>query len=165
VFPVYFTASSRCLSGDLYGCRGKLTTQSVPSIKGSKDFSTVSSTQPTSTDNFVYRLPFSTPYTHLTMAPNQRIVVSGGGRPQKGFVGTLYDEITSSENATIVRSLLVFGVSISVLNCCSEAIVEWVLIRLFYRPVSLSSTAASASCLSLRKSTDLPLRSFSSIHS
>ena len=52
------------------------------------------------------------------MAPNQRIVVSGGGRPQKGFVGTLYDEITSSENATIVRSLLVFGVSTSVLNCC-----------------------------------------------
>lgn len=101
------------------------------------------------------------------MAPNQRIVVSGGGRPQKGFVGTLYDEITSSENATIVRSLLVFGVSIIVFYCCraSEAIVEWVLIRLFYRPVSLSSTAASASCSSLRKSTNLSLRSFSSIRS
>ncbi|BCR91827.1 putative TOM core complex subunit Tom6 [Aspergillus chevalieri] len=47
------------------------------------------------------------------MAPNQRIVVSGGGRPQKGFVGTLYDEITSSENATIVRSLLVFGAGVA----------------------------------------------------
>lgn len=48
------------------------------------------------------------------MPPKQRIVVSGGRRPQKGFFGTAYDELTSSENATIVRSLLVFGVCI----CC-----------------------------------------------
>lgn len=49
------------------------------------------------------------------MAPKQRIVVSGSNGPQKGFFGTAYDEITSPENTTIVRSILVFGVSASVL--------------------------------------------------
>jgi hypothetical protein len=44
------------------------------------------------------------------MAPNQRIVPSGSGRAQKGFVSTIYDEATNPENKTIVRSLLIFGV-------------------------------------------------------
>jgi hypothetical protein len=44
------------------------------------------------------------------MAPNQRIVPSGSGRAQKGFVSTVYDEATNPENKTIVRSLLIFGV-------------------------------------------------------
>ncbi|KAJ5121084.1 uncharacterized protein N7515_009045 [Penicillium bovifimosum] len=48
------------------------------------------------------------------MAPNQRIVPSGS-RPQKGFVSTIYDEATNPENKTIVRSLLVFGSSSSLL--------------------------------------------------
>ena len=52
------------------------------------------------------------------MAPKQRIVVSGSNGPQKGFFGTAYDEITSPENTTIVRSILVFGVSASVLGFC-----------------------------------------------
>ena len=50
------------------------------------------------------------------MAPKQRIVVSGSNGPQKGFFGTAYDEITSPENTTIVRSVLVFAVSSSVLG-------------------------------------------------
>lgn len=50
------------------------------------------------------------------MAPKQRIVVSGSNGPQKGFFGTAYDEITSPENTTIVRSILVFGVSTSVIG-------------------------------------------------
>ncbi|PLN80559.1 hypothetical protein BDW42DRAFT_111629 [Aspergillus taichungensis] len=41
------------------------------------------------------------------MAPNQRIV---SGRPQKGFFRNVYDEATNPEHATIVRSILVFGV-------------------------------------------------------
>jgi len=43
------------------------------------------------------------------MAPN-RVVVSNNGRPQKSFMSTIYDEATSPENTTIVRSLLVFSV-------------------------------------------------------
>jgi hypothetical protein len=53
------------------------------------------------------------------MAPNQRIVPSGSGRAQKGFVSTVYDEATNPENKTIVRSLLIFGVrfdSISIVS-------------------------------------------------
>lgn len=46
------------------------------------------------------------------MAPN-RVVVSSNGRPQKGFMSTIYDEATSPENTTIVRSLLIFGVCLS----------------------------------------------------
>lgn len=52
------------------------------------------------------------------MTPKQRIVVSGSNGSQKGFFGTAYDEITSPENTTIVRSILVFGVSASVLGFC-----------------------------------------------
>lgn len=47
------------------------------------------------------------------MAPNQRVVAARSGRPQKGFFGAAYEELTAPENATIVRSLLVFGVSTS----------------------------------------------------
>ena len=43
------------------------------------------------------------------MAPNQRIVASGS-RPQKSFFSTVYDEATNSENKTIVRSIVIFGV-------------------------------------------------------
>jgi hypothetical protein len=49
------------------------------------------------------------------MAPNQRVVVAGSGRPQKGIFAAAYEELTAPENATIVRSLLVFGVSASYL--------------------------------------------------
>jgi hypothetical protein len=49
------------------------------------------------------------------MAPN-RVVVSNNARPQKGFMSTIYDEATSPENTTIVRSLLVFGVRLYLLS-------------------------------------------------
>ena len=52
------------------------------------------------------------------MAPKQRIVVSGSNGSQKGFFGTAYDEITSPENTTIVRSVLVFAVSARILEFC-----------------------------------------------
>ncbi|KAA8645596.1 putative TOM core complex subunit Tom6 [Aspergillus tanneri] len=48
------------------------------------------------------------------MAPKQVIVSSG--RPQKGFLSAAYDEITHPENATIVRSLLVFGAGVAFLH-------------------------------------------------
>ncbi|KAJ5096336.1 TOM core complex subunit Tom6 [Penicillium alfredii] len=41
--------------------------------------------------------------------PPKRVVVSNpSARPQKSFLGTVYDEATSPENTTIVRSILVF---------------------------------------------------------
>lgn len=55
------------------------------------------------------------------MAPNQRVVVASSGRPQKGFFGAAYEELTAPENATIVRSLLVFGVSASYLMIPCES--------------------------------------------
>ncbi|PLB49622.1 putative TOM core complex subunit Tom6 [Aspergillus steynii IBT 23096] len=48
------------------------------------------------------------------MPPKQ--VVFSSGRPQKGFIGTAYDEITHPENTTIVRSLLVFGAGVAFLH-------------------------------------------------
>ncbi|OQD72606.1 hypothetical protein PENDEC_c020G01112 [Penicillium decumbens] len=49
------------------------------------------------------------------MAPN-RVVVSNNGRPQKSFMSTIYDEATSPENTTIVRSLLVFSAGVAFLH-------------------------------------------------
>ncbi|KAJ5109702.1 hypothetical protein N7532_002347 [Penicillium argentinense] len=49
------------------------------------------------------------------MAPN-RVVVSNNSRPSKGFFSTVYDEATSPENTTIVRSLLVFGAGVAFLH-------------------------------------------------
>lgn len=46
----------------------------------------------------------------------QRVVVerAGGGRrvggAQKGYLGQAYEAVTSSENASVVRSIAVFGV-------------------------------------------------------
>jgi hypothetical protein len=86
------------------------------------------------------------------MAPN-RIVVSNNGRPQKGFMSTVYDEATSPENTTIVRSLLIFGVRLSNSS-------ELMILKLTYsRLASRSSTAASASSSSLRKSRRIPIQS------
>lgn len=44
------------------------------------------------------------------MAPKR--VVASSSRPQKSFLSTVYDEATNPENASIVRSLLVFGVCV-----------------------------------------------------
>lgn len=44
------------------------------------------------------------------MPPKRVVVSNSAARPQKGFLGTIYDEATSPENTTIVRSILVFGV-------------------------------------------------------
>ncbi|CEJ55112.1 hypothetical protein PMG11_01387 [Penicillium brasilianum] len=49
------------------------------------------------------------------MAP-KRVAVSNSARPQKGFLSTVYDEATNPENATIVRSLLVFGAGVAFLH-------------------------------------------------
>lgn len=51
------------------------------------------------------------------MAPKaQRVLVerAGGrrvGAAQKGYFGQAYEAVTSSENASVVRSIAVFGVS------------------------------------------------------
>ncbi|KAJ5806827.1 hypothetical protein N7474_010419, partial [Penicillium riverlandense] len=51
------------------------------------------------------------------MPPKQRVVVSSSSaRPQKSFLNTVYDEATSPENTTIVRSLLVFGAGVAFLH-------------------------------------------------
>ncbi|KAH8431129.1 putative TOM core complex subunit Tom6 [Aspergillus melleus] len=47
--------------------------------------------------------------------PAKQVVVSSG-RPQKGFFASAYDEITHPENATVVRSLLVFGAGVAFLH-------------------------------------------------
>eukprot|EP00136_Aspergillus_niger_P004828 XP_001395164.2 Zn(II)2Cys6 transcription factor [Aspergillus niger CBS 513.88] len=46
------------------------------------------------------------------MVPRQRVV---SGRQQKSFFSTAYDEVTHPENATIVRSVLVFGAGVAFL--------------------------------------------------
>lgn len=90
------------------------------------------------------------------MAPN-RVVVSNNGRPQKGFMSTIYDEATSPENTTIVRSLLVFGVRLcNPFECANVKLTS-------SRPVSRSSTAASASSSFLRKSHHLDTLSLNGI--
>ncbi|OBT89593.1 hypothetical protein VE02_01748 [Pseudogymnoascus sp. 03VT05] len=48
----------------------------------------------------------------------QRVVVerAGGGRrigAQRGFLGQAYEAVTSSENASVVRSIAVFGVAVA----------------------------------------------------
>ncbi|KAL2222330.1 putative TOM core complex subunit Tom6 [Thermoascus aurantiacus ATCC 26904] len=62
------------------------------------------------------------------MAPKQRVVVtSGRGRhghgygyghaqQQQGFLSRAYRDLTSSENATIVRSVLAFGAAVAFLH-------------------------------------------------
>ena len=56
----------------------------------------------------------------VNMPRKQRIVVQSSSRPQpeptRGFLSTAYREVTSSENASIVRSIVIFGVSL-IVNC------------------------------------------------
>ena len=66
---------------------------------------------------YLIRAIFPAPtHTHITMPPKtQRVVVerAGGrrvGAAQKGYFGQAYDAVTSSENASVVRSIAVFGV-------------------------------------------------------
>ncbi|OJJ48120.1 hypothetical protein ASPZODRAFT_62124 [Penicilliopsis zonata CBS 506.65] len=49
------------------------------------------------------------------MAPKQRAVGSTRG-PQKSFLSIAYEEATSPENTTIVRSILVFGAGVAFLH-------------------------------------------------
>ncbi|PWY77092.1 hypothetical protein BO70DRAFT_397979 [Aspergillus heteromorphus CBS 117.55] len=46
------------------------------------------------------------------MVPRQRVV---SGRPEKGFLSATYEEVTNPENATLVRSVLVFGAGVAFL--------------------------------------------------
>ncbi|KAL2010932.1 hypothetical protein VTN00DRAFT_3650 [Thermoascus crustaceus] len=52
------------------------------------------------------------------MAPKRVVVTSssGRGRQQEGFFGSAWRELTASENATIVRSVLVFGAAVAFLH-------------------------------------------------
>ncbi|KFY05430.1 hypothetical protein V491_09137 [Pseudogymnoascus sp. VKM F-3775] len=56
------------------------------------------------------------------MAPKaQRVLVerAGGrrvGAAQKGYFGQAYEAVTSSENASVVRSIAVFGVAVAFLS-------------------------------------------------
>ncbi|OBU00568.1 hypothetical protein VE01_01185 [Pseudogymnoascus verrucosus] len=48
----------------------------------------------------------------------QRVLVerAGGGRrlgAQRGYLGQAYEAVTSSENASVVRSIAVFGVAVA----------------------------------------------------
>jgi hypothetical protein len=45
------------------------------------------------------------------MAPKQRVVVHASSRQQRGLISTAWNEITSPDNATVVRSVVIFGVS------------------------------------------------------
>lgn len=50
--------------------------------------------------------------TRLLKMPPKRIVVERPARgAPKGFIGSTYDMVTSSENAAVVRSIGLFGVS------------------------------------------------------
>ncbi|KAL1982960.1 hypothetical protein VTN96DRAFT_647 [Rasamsonia emersonii] len=52
------------------------------------------------------------------MAPKRVVVQSSSAsrRQQEGFLSAAYKELTSSENATIVRSVLVFGAAVAFLH-------------------------------------------------
>lgn len=44
------------------------------------------------------------------MPPKRIYVEKGSRRAPKGFFGSTYDALTSAENATVVRSIAIFGV-------------------------------------------------------
>lgn len=48
------------------------------------------------------------------MPPKQRVVAQSSHRIQdkRGYLSTAYNELTSSDNATVVKSVLIFGVSL-----------------------------------------------------
>ncbi|KAJ3498957.1 hypothetical protein NLG97_g728 [Lecanicillium saksenae] len=53
------------------------------------------------------------------MAPPKRVLVEKSGRrgaAPKGYIASTYDALTSPENASVVRSLAVFGVAVAFLN-------------------------------------------------
>lgn len=48
------------------------------------------------------------------MAPNRRVLVEKQGRrgaAPKGYIASTYDALTSPDNASVVRSIALFGVS------------------------------------------------------
>ncbi|KAI0596153.1 hypothetical protein F4775DRAFT_565801 [Biscogniauxia sp. FL1348] len=50
--------------------------------------------------------------------PPKRIMVERGGarpRPSKGFFASTYEALTSPENASVVRSIAVFGAAVTFL--------------------------------------------------
>ncbi|RWQ93044.1 putative TOM core complex subunit Tom6 [Paecilomyces variotii] len=51
------------------------------------------------------------------MAPKQRVVVhASSSRQQRGFLSSAWNEITSPDNTTVVRSVLVFGAAVAFLH-------------------------------------------------
>ncbi|PGH11191.1 hypothetical protein AJ79_05033 [Helicocarpus griseus UAMH5409] len=55
------------------------------------------------------------------MAPKQRVVVQTGPTRKRqqepsGFLSSAYRSITASENATVVRSVVVFGAAVAFLH-------------------------------------------------
>jgi len=64
------------------------------------------------------------------MAPKQqRITVekagSRRGGPPKGYVANVYESLTSPENASVVKSVAIFGVCLSHLDSRSGRIYDW----------------------------------------
>ncbi|KAI5458875.1 hypothetical protein BGZ63DRAFT_426194 [Mariannaea sp. PMI_226] len=49
------------------------------------------------------------------MAPKRAYIEKGSRRAPKGFIGATYDALTSSENASVVRSIAVFGAAVTFL--------------------------------------------------
>lgn len=52
------------------------------------------------------------PRHSITMPSAKYIERPGGSRKSKGFIRSTYDSLTSSENASVVRSIAFFGVSV-----------------------------------------------------
>ncbi|KJZ77400.1 hypothetical protein HIM_03124 [Hirsutella minnesotensis 3608] len=50
--------------------------------------------------------------------PPKRMQVGGSGsrRAPKGFLGSTYETLTSSDNAAVVRSIAIFGAAIAFLS-------------------------------------------------
>lgn len=104
------------LVGDNYGCREKLSAQDGakigvrflgtalkhPSIFNLLDEQSTAHFTPKS-NSFLFKFPIL-----LKMAPRQN---------EKGLFQAAYEQVTSPEHTTIVRSILVFGVRPSPLRC------------------------------------------------
>ncbi|EFR04373.1 hypothetical protein MGYG_07381 [Nannizzia gypsea CBS 118893] len=58
------------------------------------------------------------------MAPKQRVISHPSRGEPRGVVSTVYSELTSSENATVVRSVLIFGAAVAFLQ---SPFSEWLL--------------------------------------
>lgn len=107
-----------------YGCPGKLRPQNLIQWRQANLFRKrilptdlhqhPTSIPPSSISNFWTHISYSnqSDYIHIAKMPPKRVVVQSGRREQEqaGLFGATYKEITNPENATIVRSIVIFSV-------------------------------------------------------